>query len=160
MSLDCLWTVSGLSLDCPCTVSGLSLDCLWFVSGLSLYCLWTVSGLSLDCLWIDSLNHTKVVTNQILISKYSKSENSAVEKLQEAGIIDEINRKRIELTARRLRSACLTTHLAKVSMELIVGCFYSQNRLAKISGYGQPKPCQTFKYLSLTHLKQIPYITI
>mgnify|MGYP000978026094 FL=1 len=30
-------------------------------------------------------------------------------------------------------------------MELFLGCFYSQNRLAKIPGYGQPKPCQTCK---------------
>ena len=34
MSLDGLWTVSGLSLDCLWTISGLSLDCLWTVSGL------------------------------------------------------------------------------------------------------------------------------
>ena len=30
-------------------------------------------------------------------------------------------------------------------MEVILGCFYSQNRLSKIPGYGQPKPCQTCK---------------
>ena len=31
----------------------------------------------------------------------------------------------------------------KISTELILGCFYSQNRLSKIPGYGSPKPCQT-----------------
>ena len=80
-----------------------------------------------------------------MISKYSNSDNSAIEKLQRAGITNEINNKIIELATRRLRSACLTTHLSKVSMELILGCFYSQNRLAKIPGYGPPKPCQTCK---------------
>ena len=87
--------------------------------------------------------NTKVITNQILTSKYSNSKNSAIEKLQRAGITGEINNKIIELAARRLRSACLTTHLSKVSMELTLGCFYSQNRLAKIPGYGPAKPCQT-----------------
>ena len=87
--------------------------------------------------------NTKVITNQILISKYSKAPNSAIEKLQKAGITGEINNKRIELAANRLKSACLTTHLSKVSTELILGCFYSQNRLSKIPGYGAPKPCQT-----------------
>ena len=67
--------------------------------------------------------NTKVVTNQILISKYSKSVNSAIKKLQKAGITDETNNKKIKLAARRLISACLTTHLSKVSMELILGCF-------------------------------------
>ena len=87
--------------------------------------------------------NTKVITNQILISKYSKAPDSAIEKLQKAGITGEINSKRIELAARRVKSACLTTHLSKVSTELILGCFYSQNRLSKIPGYGSPKPCQT-----------------
>ena len=84
-----------------------------------------------------------VITNQILISKYSKAPNSAIKILQRAGITGKINNKRIELAARRLKSACLTTHLSKVSTELILGCFYSQNRLSKIPGYGSPKPCQT-----------------
>ena len=80
--------------------------------------------------------NTKIITNQILISKYYNSENFASKKLQRAGITGEINTKRIELAARRLRSACLTTHMSKVSTELILGCFYGQNRLAKIPGHG------------------------
>ena len=56
--------------------------------------------------------------------KYSNCENSAIEKLQRVGITDEIFNKRMELAARRLKSACLTTHIAKVSMELVLGCFY------------------------------------
>ena len=45
--------------------------------------------------------NTKFITNQILISKYSKSPNSAIEMLQKAGITGKINSKRIELAARR-----------------------------------------------------------
>ena len=103
--------------------------------------------------------NTKVITNQILISKYSKSPNSAIEKLQNEGITGKINGKRIELAARRVKSACLTTHLSKVSTELILGCFYSQNRLSKKQATDHPNPVRLATYLNPTHLKQTLYTT-
>ena len=87
--------------------------------------------------------NTKVITNQILLEKYSHINNPAIEKLQKTGITNEINTKRIELAARRIKSYCITTHTSKVSTELLLGRFYGQLRLTKIPGYGPPKPCET-----------------
>ena len=42
----------------------------------------------------------------------------------------------LPIAARRLGSACLAAHMSKISTELILGCFYGQNRLAKIPGHG------------------------
>ena len=95
---------------------------------------WLSNGLS---------RNTKVITNQILLAKYSRINNPAIEKLQKTGITNEINTKRIELAARRIKSYCITTHTSKVSTELLLGRFYGQLRLTKIPGYGHPKPCQT-----------------
>ena len=87
--------------------------------------------------------NTKVITNQLLIAKYSRIDNPIIEKLQRIGITNEINTKRIEVAARRIKSACNTTHSSKVSTELLVGGFHGQLRLTKIPDYGPSKPCQT-----------------
>ena len=42
-----------------------------------------------------SSRNTKVITNQILLAKYSRIDNPAIEKLQKAGIINEINTKQV-----------------------------------------------------------------
>ena len=60
-----------------------------------------------------SARNTKVITNQILIAKYARITNPSINKLQKAGIFEEINTKRIELAARRIKTACLTTHASK-----------------------------------------------
>ena len=49
-----------------------------------------------------SSRNTKVITNQILIAKYSRTINPSIDKLQKAGTSEEINTKRIELAARRI----------------------------------------------------------
>ena len=62
------------------------------------------------------------------------------------------NTKRIELAARRIKTACLTTHASKTSTELLLGGFYGQLRLAKMPNYGPAKPCQichTFESYSI-----------
>ena len=47
----------------------------------------------------------------------------------------------MELAARRIKTACLTTHASKTSTELLGG-FYGQLRLAKMPNYGPAKRCQ------------------
>ena len=89
-----------------------------------------------------SSRNTKVITNQIHIAKYARIINPSIDKLQKAGISQEINTKRIELAARRIKTACLTTHTSKTSTELLLGCFFGQLRLAKITNHGLAKPCQ------------------
>jgi hypothetical protein len=91
-----------------------------------------------------SARNTKVITNQILIAKYARLRNPSIEMLQKAGISEEINTKRIEVAARRIQTACQITHVSKTSTELLLGCFYSQLRLAKMPNYGPAKPCQIF----------------
>ena len=63
-----------------------------------------------------SARNTNVITNQILIAKYARITNHSIDKLQQAGISEDINtKKRIELAARRIKTACLTTHASKTS---------------------------------------------
>ena len=60
-----------------------------------------------------SARNTKVITNQILIAKHARISNPSIDKLQKAGISEEINTKRIELAARRIQMACQTNMCLK-----------------------------------------------
>ena len=93
-------------------------------------------------LFSGSFRNTKVKTNQILIAKYARTMNTSIEKLQKAVISEEIHTKRIELPARRIKTAFLTTHTYKISIKLLLGSFFGQLRLAKMPNHGPAKPCQ------------------
>ena len=88
----------------------------------------------------------------MIIAKYARINNPSIDKLQKAGICEEINTKRIGLAARRIQTACQTTHVSKTSTKLLLGGFYGQLRLAKMPNYGPAKPCQlchTFESYSI-----------
>ena len=130
---ECFNLLSDAALDCLDTLTDNLSSPIDFTPYKSKISSWLFNG---------SSRNTKVITNQILIAKYARITNPSIDKLQRAGISEEINTKRIELAARRLKTSCLTTHTSKTSTELLLGCFYGQLRLTKQPNYGPAKPCQ------------------
>ena len=51
--------------------------------------------------------------------------------------------KRIELAARRMKTACLTTHASKTSTKFLLGGFYGQLTLAKMPTMVQQNPVKS-----------------
>ena len=99
-------------------------------------------------LFSGSSRNTKVITNQILIAKYARTINPSINKVHKAVISEGINTKKIELAAKRIKMACLTTQTSKTSTKLLLGSFFGQLRLAKMPNHGPAKPfqnCHTFE---------------
>ena len=107
-----------------------------------------------------SARNTKVIRNQILIAKYARINNHSIDKLQKAGISEEINTNSIELAARRIQTACQTTHVSKTSTELLMGGFYGQLRLLKMPNYGPANPANSAAPSNLTPLKPTQSFTL
>ena len=149
---ECFNLLSDAALDCLDTLTDNLSSPIDFTPYKSKISSWLFNG---------SSRNTKVITNQILIAKYARITNPSIDKLQRAGISEEINTKRIELAARRLKTSCLTTHTSKTSTELLLGSFFGQLRLKnKFQPTARQNPAKFVILLNPTQLKPTQFSTL